>query len=363
MTVSELNLFDTHDTPWIGELLDVIERSLGEPWRAALERIDHAPLEAHPSRVASLLRTLRKLLAAGKAQRSRIAREARLLVLGHPALDAVARHARLAEAGKHLQLDAATVESLLWADLALERPVVFPAGRPFEADIVAAANLDRLQRAVRRARELTLRVWDRPHELVRVAARTGLIAKVARGKSGETVLDLAGPLSLFHSTTVYGRALSTLVPLLADHEHFALDLVCEYDGREVRFHVAPPIALPPVRPFRGKPSIAERLATDLEKAGHIVRREPPPISFGDALVFPDLVVDHEGEPHWIEVVGFSTADYLAHKLAGYRAAGIDRVVLCVDAKRTVELLDDPRVVPFERRIDVEVVTKQREVSR
>jgi hypothetical protein len=355
VTHAAINLFDTTDTPWIGELLDVVEHAVGQPWRVALERIEHAPLEAHPSRVAIVVRALRKLTATGKLQRTRIARRARAIVLGHPALDPDARQARLAAAGCILDLDAATVESLLWADLALERPVVLPDGRPHEAALVAAANLDRLQRAVRRARELRLRVRDRANELVRVAARTGLIAKVSRGGSGETVLDLAGPLSLFHATTVYGRALAQLVPLLADHEAFTLELVCDYDGRERRYHVEPPIALPPVRAGRRKPSIAERLGDELAGAGLVVRREPPPIAYGDTLVFPDLVVDPGGEPHWIEVVGFSTAEYLAHKLASYGEAGIERVMLCVDEERAAEIPGDPRVLPYRRQVDAQLV--------
>jgi predicted nuclease of restriction endonuclease-like RecB superfamily len=260
------------------------------------------------------VRALRKMLGGGRSQRAKVARQARSLVLGHPALDATTRAARLAAAGSILDLDAATVESLLWADLAMERPVVLPSGRPHEAALVAAANLDRIERAVRRARELRLRVWDDAHEIVRMAARCGLIAKISRGAAGETVLDLAGPLSLFHATTVYGRALSALMPFLVEQRHFTLDLVCEYDGRAVEYHVEPPIALPPVRPSRRKPSIAERLADDLEKARRVVRRDPPPIAYGDALVFPDLVVDHDGEPYWIEIVGFSTLDYIEHKL-------------------------------------------------
>ena len=65
----------------------------------------------------------------------------------------------------------ADVERLLWADLAMERPVALPRGRPAEHALAAVANLERLQRAVRRAHEVELRVSAIATALVRSAAR------------------------------------------------------------------------------------------------------------------------------------------------------------------------------------------------
>ena len=54
-------------------------------------------------------------------------------------------------------------------------------------------------------------------------ARYGLIAQIRRDDDA-TTLDVMGPLALFHSTMVYGRALAALVPLLVDHPRFELDM-------------------------------------------------------------------------------------------------------------------------------------------
>ncbi|MBA2544630.1 MAG: DUF790 family protein [Deltaproteobacteria bacterium] len=367
---TEIRLFDQRDVPWIGSLLDLIVHSLGQPWRVLLERVAHADLEAHPSRVQTVLRAVRRL-TGGKAERTRVARDLRALVLGHPALDRDARDARLSIAATTLGVSRSDVESLLWADLALERPVVLPSGRPPEAALIAHANLDRIQRAVRRARSVQIRAWDRANDLVRTVARYGLISHVSRGARGETILDVTGPLALFHTTTVYGSALAQLVPLLAEQPHFELDAVCEFDGIEQTLRVEPPLLLPAVRPSRRAPSIAERLARDLQKAKYVVEREPSPLEAGDELVFPDLAIDiavgdaasdmAAGSPGagferwWIEIVGFSTAEYLTYKLDRYQAAGVERIVLLVDADRTTELLDHPRVLPFRRRVPLDLL--------
>src|SRR5687768_11159152 len=112
-------LYDASDLPWVAALLDVVERSLGEPWRVLVERVDHAGLGVHASHRAAMLQALRRVLATAGARGA-----------------------------------ADDADALLWIDLAMERPVALPAGRPAELELVAFANLARIQRCVRRAHEL-----------------------------------------------------------------------------------------------------------------------------------------------------------------------------------------------------------------
>lgn len=345
-------LFGIDDLPWIAKLLDIVEQSLGEPWRVLVERVEHAPLGVHASHRTVMLGALRRTLG-GTGQRARVARQVRALVLGAPALDPGERDARLVAAADRLGIAPHDVESLLWIDLAMERPVALPSGRPREEELAAYANLEQIQRCVRRAHQLQLRVWDRANELVRTVARYGLIAQI-RCEDGATVLDVIGPLALFHSTIVYGRALASLVPLLADHARFELDIDCRFAGEQAHVTVAPPVLLPLVEASpRRAPSIAERLAGDLAALGHAVEREPPPIASGEHLLFPDLAVER-GDGRWlIEVLGFSTSEYLLSKLARYRAAGITRVVLCVDLANAPSCAPSPQICSFFRRVDVD----------
>ena len=307
-------------------------------------------------------------------------------MLGHPALDTTAREARITEAAATLGLDPRDVDSLLWSDLALERPVVLSAGRPEARVLAAIANVDRVQRGMRRAREVELRVWDEPHGLVRLAARCGLLTHTTREPDGALLLQLAGPLSLFHRTTVYGRALAALVPLLANHERFELDIHCDFASGPRTLRVMPPVMFPPYT-SRLKPSVADRLARDLEVRECRVEREPPPIVVestamrlvsnelpratnrrdvdddGDDdddaphVLFPDLAIEHGGRRWLVEVIGFSTANYLADKLARYAAAG-ERVILCVDAKRSIVEQEDISILEFTKRVDADALVER-----
>ncbi len=356
---SEIRLFDDLDRPWIASLLDLVSAHLGQPWRVLLDRIEHSDLEIHPSRISTVVRAIRRL-TGGKAERSRVARSVRAIVLGHPALDVDERDARLAAAAARLGLPPNEIEPLLWADLAMERPVTLPDGPPQITTLLAHANLDRVQRAVRRARSVRLAVRGPANDLVRAITRFGLIAKVTV-EDGETVFDITGPLALFHATTVYGRALAQLVPLLAEQEHFQLDIDCQFDGADRMLTVAPPLPLPTIRPSRTAPTPGERLARDLERVGHVVDRSPDPIAIGDDVMFPELAVTVDERRPLVEIVGFSTAEHLTYKLERYAAAKVV-VVLCVDVERCAELLDDPRVIPFKKRIDAAALVQQLEKS-
>ncbi|HEX3764347.1 MAG TPA: DUF790 family protein [Kofleriaceae bacterium] len=344
-------LYDETDLPWIAQLLDIVEQTVGEPWRVLIERVEYAPLRVHASHRAAMLQALRRVLG-GSGQRARIARRARALVLGPPALDPAERQARLATAAATLGTTPEDVESLLWVDLAMERPVVLPEGRPAETELAALANLERIQRCVRRAHDLQLRVWDRATELVRTVARHGLISQI-RCDGDATVLEVMGPLALFHATVVYGRALAQLVPLLAEHPRFELDIRCRISGEEAQLHVAPPVWLPPAPASRRRPSTAERLASDLEAHGHAVEREPPPIASRAHLLFPDLALDRGGTRWVVEVLGFATQEYLTAKLDRYRAAGIPQVVLCTDLATAPGCDQATQVCGFLRRIEVD----------
>ncbi|HLL23061.1 MAG TPA: DUF790 family protein [Kofleriaceae bacterium] len=354
---SDIRLYGPADLPWIEDLVSIVERSVGEPWRVLVERIEQAPLSARGRVVsqrarAAIANALRRLLG-GRSERARIARRLRACVLGHPALDRDTRDARLAAAAAELGIEPGDIESLLWADLARERPVVLTSGRPDARRLAAIANLDKLQRELRRAHEIELRIFEQPHAFVRLAARFGLLTHVTRETEG-LCLRITGPLALFHATTVYGRALGALVPLLVGHSRFALDLRCELPSGPVTLHVEPPLWLPPYR-ARPKPSVAEHLARALERRGHAVTREPTPLAIGAHVVFPDLAVEHAGARWFVEVIGFSTTEYLADKRARYAAVGAE-VVLCTDASRS-PADEHPRVLPFERRIDADALVE------
>jgi predicted nuclease of restriction endonuclease-like RecB superfamily len=351
-----LNLLGAQDKPWIASIVDEAEAALGQPWHALADRLERIEARTSPARQTALITALRRSLGRRNG-RGWIAWKVRQQVLGAPALALGERAARIARAASALEMTTDELEAALWCDLPSERLVTMPRGRPAELALAAAANLDILQRALRRAHHVRVRMWGNPRPVARTAAVRGLLA-TARSGDGESTLDVSGPLALFHRTTVYGRALGALVPALAWCERFTLDIRCNLGLGEATAHVASPVLLPPApAPKRYDSALEARLARDLARAAPEwrVQREPAALAAGGDLLFPDFRLEHDSHgTWWLEIVGFWTTDYLEHKLARYRAAGLSNVILCIDAKRAVADDDLPpgaRVVRYEHRID------------
>lgn len=382
-TPSVLSVIDADDLDWVARLIDIVVACRGQPWRIALEQLDRSERPQYldrlipPHHFAAAIGALQRVLG-GRGQKAQLARACREIVLGHPALTSASRLDRIAAAARALELRCDEVERVLWADLPRERPVELPFGRPSELEVAAFANVQLIQRAVRRAHTLTISVVGDAGPLVRGAASRGLLTTVYAERAPAatdvvengpscapiTVIEVVGPLALCHRTAVYGRAIASLVPLLAECGAFRLTLTASGVAGPYRTQLESPVLLPmlPVK-MTTSWSLASRLARNLrrELPGADVTIAPPPILANRSYVCPDIAIDRGRL--YIEIVGFWTAAYLERKRALYAAAGLD-VVLCVDEARGCA--EDPMpsdVVSFTRTIDVEpIVARFRQVA-
>jgi hypothetical protein len=230
-------------------------------------------------------------------------------------------------------------------------------------EIALRVNLATAQALVHRARTVRIALSGQAHAVVRQARLRGLLCQVRPGATeADAMLELSGPLALFRHTLVYGRALASVLPLLAWCTRFRLEAGCVLDGEEraLTLRTGDPI-FPSAPPRRYDSKVESRFARDFARAapGWEVIREPRPVAAGEGLIFPDFALVPRGRPDqaWLlEIVGYWTPEYLARKVAALRAAQLDRLVLCVDSDRlcageAADLPASARVVPYRRRID------------
>jgi predicted nuclease of restriction endonuclease-like RecB superfamily len=357
-----LQLLDEEDAPWISALVDELEAAVGRPWRELLERIERLPVRAVAARRAAVIEALRKSLS-GREEGALKAAVVRRHLLGRSAVDPNTRAERVQQAATSFGVDVGALEAALWTDLPGERLVVMRDARPSPMALAAAANLAIIQSALMRCHSVRLRMTGNARAIVRTAVIRGLIA-TARRRSDHIEVELSGPLSLFHRTTVYGRALGSIVPHLAWCESFTLDARCDFGRGQGTLRLQPPVLLPPSSPpQRFDSKLEARFVKDMAKlAPHWrVLREPTPIDAGAQLAFPDFMLQHRELPDlqwWLEIVGYWRSEYLAAKLATYRAARLPNVVLCIDANRAVDDADlprDARIVRFEKHVPIDRV--------
>jgi predicted nuclease of restriction endonuclease-like RecB superfamily len=363
---TDVRLYDMTDHEWIASIVDQLVACEGMPWRALRERVEHGPIRS--DRAAAILGAVRRIMGS-RADRMRVARKLRSLVLGTPALDAESRAQRFTAAEEELGIAVDELESLLWIDLADERPVALPNGRPDEMKLAAFANVDRIARAMRRAHRVRIHTGDDSQPLVRAARRFGLITSVLdrRGRAGlasatgatgrelTTTLEIVGPLALFHATRVYGRALAALVPYLAGCASFVLEIDADFGYGAASLRVSSPVLLPPAPTDAAVPRLATRVQAMLvkERPALVVMLDPPPVGGATERLFPDLLVHKEvGDDWFVEIVGFATSELLQRRLARYEAAGIKRVVLLVDERYAAPHAassEDRRILAYRSR--------------
>jgi predicted nuclease of restriction endonuclease-like RecB superfamily len=299
----------------------------------------------------------------------------------------VPRETVLGNVATELEVMPAELEASLYADLAGERRVMPLSKELSPGDFAIEANLAIVTGLLRRAARLRVRAWGNTRALVRQARLSGLICTLSRAEVSTSLpkrpkgaaeldllgptepgvtLDVSGPFALFRHTEIYGRALAALVPRAAWCNAFEIDAECSF-GRGSGLSRVLVCSGDPIGVGRELAQYDSRLerrfANDFGRAAPDwdLIREPSPVEAEGTLIFPDFELVHRRDParRWLlEIVGFWTRKYLEEKFQRLRAAGLERLILCVDEARACqdeELPEHAKVVRFRRRVDPKAV--------
>jgi len=118
-------------------------------------------------------------------------------------------------------------------------------------------------------------------------------------------------------------------------------------------------------PRRFDSAVERRFARDFARAASAFEllREPEPVEADGTLVFPDFAIVErraDGRRWWLEIAGFWTPEYITRKLERLRAARLESLILCLDARRRcapTDLPADAAVVRYDRWVDVAAVLR------
>ncbi len=368
------------DEPWLCALIERYRLAAGKPrreLRALLARPLDVPAPNNKRRIAAF--ALERM--TGDAVVSPVAPELLRSALFQAASRRRApRSVLVAEVAAAFELEAAALESGLFADLDGERQVEALA-QPLSAVALAQeANFLIASGLVRRASRLSIRAAGETRALVRHAQLRGLICSAApdvadaSDASDAVRLEVSGPFALFRHTQVYARALGSLLPPLTWCREFELVAECPTRGSNLslsfRLQSGDPIGVG--RPLKDAGSAVEqRFSRDFLRATSDwnLIPQPPARAIGSRLVFADFEIVHRQVParrYLLEIVGYWTPEYLQQKLAcisgGTDGAAIDApaLLLCIDESKACTFSDLPvgaHLVPFKRRIDVRAVIR------
>jgi uncharacterized protein len=356
---------DARDLPWLRVLMEETDRFCGMPVRALLDRL-RAPLPcAAPTFKLRAAKAIVLRLWKGELRAAVPPDEVRAAVFAS-AGSGTSRQAALEAAARNLQVDATTLERLLFADLPGEKLVSAPARVPPPDELALRINSFIACSLIFHARRVRIKAEGTIRPLVRQAKLRGLLCTVYQSRSDprDTVLDLSGPFTVFRHTLLYGRALGELLQFLPHVAHYRLRADCVLRGQAAALDLESGDPIFPCEPPRRFDSKLEaRFARDFAQAAPDwdLVREPEPIAAGGTIIFPDFRIRHRLCPDrsfLVEIAGFWSPDYLRRKLALLRETGLDDLILCIDEARACsdeELPPAARIVRFRKRIDPRAV--------
>ena len=379
--------FTPHDEPWLRSLIDECARFVGRKRTELHERLrEPLPTRAPKAKLQVAVHVL-DALCRERTTSAVPPKEARAALFRAASVAPAPRLAVIARVAGSFGVPAVELENALFADLRGERRVAeLPKSVP-PSRLASDANIAIVTSLVRRATHVRISAWGNSRALVRHARLMGLICRLSQAKTGKqtsrqgdvetlnisdeeasagVVLDVSGPFALFRHTEVYGRALASLVPRMAWCNDYELSAACAL-GRGSQLSTFVLRSGDPIGAgrelARHDSRLEERFDRDFRRAAPDwdVIREPRPVASGNTLIFPDFELVHRADQsrRWLlEIVGFWTQKYLADKLERLRAAGIDRLVLCIDQNRHCaegDLPRDARVIRYKTKIDPSAV--------
>lgn len=354
------------DYRWLDCLLDEYARFVGRR-RIELDHHLQAPLLAPVP--PNKLRLARRVLDRHYSDRTESAVPPRRIrqVLFHAREEEGSRANALARAARELGLSAASMQDLLFADLPGQRRIVALEVPLSAAELALKVNHAMVSALLKRATVVTIFAEGEARALVRAIKLRGLLCTARPDAAGKHILlDISGPLALFRRTLVYGRALASLLPRVAQCPRFELTALCASSGaddlRTLKIRSGDPV-IPADALVKYDSKVEERFARDFLRLTDDwdLIREPEAVPVAGHFLFPDFLIRHRrvaGEQAWLEIVGFWTPEYLNEKLDRLRRARLESVILCVDEQRNCsegELPPGARIIRYRRRVPAELV--------
>jgi predicted nuclease of restriction endonuclease-like RecB superfamily len=245
----------------------------------------------------------------------------------------------LFEVATRLGVTPEEVERNLYADVSAEQILKPTRQRITVAELVERYNLSLAQGLLLRAEDLRVTAEGNIKAVIRFAKLQRLLCQVDIPPGGGMRIVLSGPLSLFHRTTKYGRAMAAWLPVLVRTPKWRLRARCVIQGRRLTWNASylDPIGTThaPLRRFDSL--LEERFFRDLQRAAPEelkVLREADPVQIGSRILCPDFTLVDQRRPGLrvpVEVVGFWTPDYLRAKREAIQSLpDKTRWLLCVD---------------------------------
>lgn len=341
------------DRPWLRDLIWDSRAFVGRPFTELTRRwqvsVDDPRAGRRQAIAQHALTTM--LRASGRPpSRTRIRRQ--LFAL---AATGVARQSALHEVAAAHDLTAEQLQATLFHDLPAHRLVTWPEAEIDASMLSLRANVALVRGMLRHAQHIVLDVLGGTRALLKTAWLRGAHVDVLHNQAGTTRLTWQRTV-----TNPRSDAIGSLLALLPWTNRYRLraDCIILGDRGDVVLSTGDPLQ-PGPEPRLFDSLLEQSFAHDFARAmpDWVLVREPTAIATTHGLAFPDFALQppHRA-PGWLcEVAGLRDGRALEAKLALLDAH--PRLILCLPQAVVVgPLCRHARIVPFRRRIPIDLVT-------
>jgi len=211
------------------------------------------------------------------------------------------------------------IESSLYADvIAFQRLERFD-GYPNASALLSRYNVAQLQACLYRAERMVVTATDDLKTILRYAKLARLLHEIERLGPSKYRITFSGPVSVLHQTRRYGVNFAKFLPALLACKGWRMTATLKTPwNTTARLHLTDSDGftshLPSPDEFDSslEESFAEKFGS--ERAGWRLTREGDILHDRQETFVPDFTFRHEdGTQVFLEIVGFWTPEYLAHK--------------------------------------------------
>jgi uncharacterized protein len=204
-------------------------------------------------------------------------------------------------------------------------------------ELLSRYNVAQTQAALFAATEMTLVIESDFRAILKYAKLARLMHRIARHPDGNGyTLRLDGPASVLQNTSRYGIAMAKFLPGLLSCRGWRFEAKIKkpkFWNLRLRLSSEDGLWSPVPSHTEFDSSIEEYFAKqwlEAETGGWSLERETEFLHHGQTVFFPDFVFRHtDGRRVLMEVIGFWTPEYLAHKREVLRKFGSEKILLAV----------------------------------
>lgn len=230
------------------------------------------------------------------------------------------------------------IEQALYADVLDYQPLLTFEGDPDDAAFLARYNVAQIQAALYRAQTMTIRAGGDFKTILRYAKLARLMHDIRRLGPSLYAINLSGPASILHETRRYGIHFARFLPALLACGEWTMSAVLKTPWNlTARLDLSDRDGFTSHLPSPDKfdSSVEETFAAKFgaERDGWTLIREGEILHDKQTAFVPDFVFRHcDGTEVLMEIVGFWTPEYLAHRRETLRRFQDRRILLAVPEK-------------------------------